>query len=605
MAKHRPPILSPSALYPMSSTHDGDGSVRQLRAEDEVHPAIITALIRRVKLLLIKLIDHEVDEDNITSSEGLIDAKVVTAFHSLGGDFGDAVPYALLEARKMFERDMEKQPLDQEVNRGRAIAAEVIARRLVAHIERKVIEEGLGESGSHFLSLTKKFRRFQSDGDVNVATSALECAIDQKCVKLLSSIEARRATQAIWDGSLVQKYAPSGYAYFEPYEHKDDGAFLAHFDPARLGVPRYSYTINIFLWIFFLAIFTVQTRTFKSFDVFEGILWLMAAGYLVEDASKWVKMGGLGAIEFWTVMDILTDGLLLVAFSFRTASFLSHEKGPVARYELRAFQFLACVAPLIWIQLLKITDGWKYFGSLQVILLRMFKESAIFFTLLIIVMIGFFHAFYALDAADESRVDNAVVKIIDVLTQALLGGADFDLTNDEAFGYPYGHILYYAYCFVTAVILLNILIAFFGTAYSDVVDSADEVYAAFFCQKVISMVRAPDQFVYLPPLNLLEAFVIAPLEWVVSHHTYARINHSVQSVIFALPLMCVAFYESRVARRGGVLALPMLSHEQDDLANAGFSGTEEDPIIPDSHTNSGLQISRTNFDDLVKMLARD
>lgn len=589
----------------MSSTAHDDQPVRQLKAEDEVHPAVITALIRRVRLLLIKLIDHEVDEDNITSSEGIVDANVVAAFHRLGGDFGDAVPYALLEARKLFEKDMDKQPLDQEVNRGRAVAAEVIARRLVAHIERTVIEQGLSNSGSHFLSLTKKFHRFQSDGDVNVATSTLECAIDQKCVKLLSSIEARRATQAIWDGSLVQRYAPSGYVYFEPYERKDDGAFLAHFDPARLGVPRYSYTINIFLWIFFLAIFTVQTRTFKSFDVFEGILWIMAAGYLVEDASKWVKMGGLGAIEFWTVMDILTDGLLLVAFSFRTASFLAHDKH-VAQYELRAFQFLACVAPLIWIQLLKITDGWKYFGSLQVILLRMFKESAIFFTLLIIVMIGFFHAFYALDAADESRVDNAVVKIIDVLTQALLGGADFDLTNDEAFGYPYDHILYYAYCFVTAVILLNILIAFFGTAYSDVVDSADEVYAAFFCQKVISMVRAPDQFVYLPPFNLLEAFIIAPLEWIVSQHTYARINHSVQSVIFALPLMCVAFYESRVARRGGVLALPMLYNEEDELANAGLSGTSEDPIVPrDMQHSAGLEISRTNFDDLVKMLARD
>ncbi len=243
-------------------------------------------------------------------------------------------------------------------------------------------------------------------------------------------------------------------------------------------------------------------------------------------------------------LTLFTDGLLLISFSFRVASFVAHGK-KADSYELRAFQFLACVAPLIWVQLLKVFDGFVYFGTLTVIILRMFKESAIFFTLLALVMVGFGHAFIALDAADESRVDNVVVKIVDLLTQSILGGADFDLTSEDAFGYPYGHILYYAYCFVTAVILLNILIAFFGTAYSDVVDSADEVYAAFFCQKVVAMVRAPDQFVYLPPFNLLEAFVIAPLEWVVSHETYARINHTVQSVLFSVPLMWIAFYESR------------------------------------------------------------
>ncbi len=370
-------------------------------------------------------------------------------------------------------------------------------------------------------------------------------------------------------------------------------------------MPKYSYITNIMLWIFFLAIFTVQTRTFKEFDIFEGILWVMAAGYLVEDASRWVKMGGLGAIEFWTVIDLFTDGLLFTSFCFRVASFVAHNSKKADTYELRAFQFLACVAPLIWVQLLKVFDGFVYFGTLTVIILRMFKESAIFFTLLALVMIGFGHAFLALDAADESRVDNVVVKIIDVLTQALLGGADFDLTNEDAFGYPYGHILYYAYCFVTAVILLNILIAFFGTAYSDVVDSADEVYAAFFCQKVIAMVRAPDQFVYLPPFNLLEAFVIAPLEWVLSHEAYAKLNYSVQSVLFAVPLMGIAFYESRAARNGGSIRLPLLESEEDENTDSMLQGTNEDPIVPEMEGSGGLQISRTKFDEIVSMIQRE
>ena len=568
-----------------------------------MHPAIISALIRRTRALVTRLIDRDIDQARITGAEGLIDNKVVSAFHELGGDFGDAVPYALLEARKSFQRDAEKQPLDHGLNRNRMIACEVLVQRLVAHIERTSFEKSPSNVGSYHMCLTKKFRRYESDGDVAILTSALEAAIDQNCVPVLASIEARRATQAIWDGSLVQKYSPQGYTYFVPYDSKDDGAFLSHFDPSRLGVPKYSYITNIFLWIFFLAIFTVQTRTLKNFDLFEGILWVMAAGYLVEDASRWVKMGGLGAIEFWTIIDVCTDGLLLVSFCFRVASFVAHGKKSDS-YELRAFQFLACVAPLIWVQLLKVFDGFVYFGTLTVIILRMFKESVIFFVLLALVMVGFGHAFLALDAADESRVDNVWVKIVDLLTQSVLGGADFDLTSEDAFGYPYGHILYYAYCFVTAVILLNILIAFFGTAYSDVVDSADEVYAAFFCQKVIAMVRAPDQFVYLPPFNLLEALVIAPLEWVTSHETYARINYTVQSVLFAVPLMWIAFYESRKARNGGSIRLAILETQESDPTHSMLQGTEEDPIVPEMEGSGGLQISRTKFEDVVGMLQR-
>ena len=585
------------------ASFDQHEPLRQLDAELDVHPAIISALIRRVKALVARLIDREIDEKRITGAEGLIDTNVVSAFHELGGDFGDAVPYALLEARKTFERDAEKQPLDHGLNRKRMVACEVLVQRLVAHIERSSIEKRPADSSSYHLCLTKKFRRYESDGDVALPTSALEAAIDQNCVPVLASIEARRATQAIWEGTLVQKYSPHGYTYFVPFDKKDDGAFLSHFHPSRLGVPKYSYIINIFLWVFFLAIFTVQTRTLKSFDLFEGILWVMAAGYLVEDASRWVKMGGLGAVEFWTVMDLFTDGLLLVSFCFRVASFVAHGKKSDS-YELRAFQFLACVAPLIWVQLLKVFDGFVYFGTLTVIILRMFKESAIFFTLLALVMVGFGHAFLALDAADESRVDNVVVKIIDVLTQSLLGGADFDLTNEDAFGYPYGHILYYAYCFVTAVILLNILIAFFGTAYGDVVDSADEVYAAFFCSKVIAMVRAPDQFVYFAPFNLLEAFVIAPLEWVLSHDAYARLNYSVQSVLFALPMMCIAFYESRAARNGGSIRLPLLESEEEDPTTSLLGGTREDPTVPEMEGSGGLQISRTKFEDIVSKMQR-
>ena len=82
---------------------------------------------------------------------------------------------------------------------------------------------------------------------------------------------------------------------------------------------------------------------------------------------------------------------------------------------------------------------------------------------------------------------------------------------------------------VTAIILLNVLISLFSSAYSDVsnafilkfiyltqglkvVDDAEAQYLAFFASKTVSMIRAPDSFVYPAPFNLIETFIIAPLE---------------------------------------------------------------------------------------------
>jgi hypothetical protein len=44
------------------------------------------------------------------------------------------------------------------------------------------------------------------------------------------------------------------------------------------------------------------------------------------------------------------------------------------------------------------------------------------------------------------------------------------------------------------------------------VDDAEAQYLAFFAAKTISMVRAPDSYVYPAPFNLIEVFLISPLE---------------------------------------------------------------------------------------------
>jgi hypothetical protein len=54
------------------------------------------------------------------------------------------------------------------------------------------------------------------------------------------------------------------------------------------------------------------------------------------------------------------------------------------------------------------------------------------------------------------------------------------------------------------VILLNVLVSLFSSAYDDVVEDAEAEYLAFFAGKTIEMVRAPDDFVYPAPTNIIE-----------------------------------------------------------------------------------------------------
>ena len=124
--------------------------------------------------------------------------------------------------------------------------------------------------------------------------------------------------------------------------------------------------------------------------------------------------------------------------------------------------------------------------------------------------IGFLQSLYALDAADGESGGGAIV--INGLIQALLGWAvaailsnttdvvivspylhshitsspDFD-SPSERFGYPFGLIVYYSWNFLATIILVNVLIALFGSAYSDVEGNATDEYLAFFAHKTIDL----------------------------------------------------------------------------------------------------------------------
>lgn len=100
------------------------------------------------------------------------------------------------------------------------------------------------------------------------------------------------------------------------------------------------------------------------------------------------------------------------------------------------------------------------------------------------------------------------------------------------------------------VILLNILIALYNQAYTDITENAVDEYLALFSAKTLQFVRAPDENVFLPPFNLIEIFLlILPFEWWLPKRAYMKLNDWVMMVLY-LPLMVIiAFIETSEARQ--------------------------------------------------------
>lgn len=236
----------------------------------------------------------------------------------------------------------------------------------------------------------------------------------------------------------------------------------------------------------------------------------------------------------------------------------------------------------------------------------MLQETGIFLVLLGLVGIGFGQALFSLDAADGHRVENSGTVVIDTLLSGLLGGGlTFDAV-DEAFGRPFGKILLYAYSFIQILLLSNILIALLNKAYEDVVEDGDDIFSAYFATKAVSLIRAPDQFVYPAPFNLLEGLLIAPLEYVLPRKAYQNLNTIVQTFIFSGPLAIVALYESQVySKPSSTLRLEMLNTYESPThpiaAAIGQDGstTSEDPDAEGQSGNDGLVIAKVPFTKLI------
>ncbi|KAF8204720.1 calcium activated cation channel [Pholiota molesta] len=560
-------------------------------------PDTLTKLVNRLRALTLTLLPVEVAPNTISEpTSRVITPQVISAYRAAAGDFAEALPYCLLRARAEFMWDANHNPADYGENFGRAIACEVLARRIVH----------LAEPDRINAIMSTRYQHRQIDGDKSEMSSALEMAIDQHCTIFLSSTEAQDVVNALWVGDIIQKNNESHDIEFVVYADTREHTFWGHFDPSRLSVPRYQNIFRIVVWLFFLAIYSRAVReplqrldeNHRSLDESEIILYVMALSFIFEDIYKFVTLLRFvtwRAFSFWNAIAFITDSILLSAFILRIIGLVTVDEDKESALRLRSFQILSCVSPFICIEIITIFDGYKYIGTMQICVARMLKESGIFFALLSVLAIGFAQGLYALDAADGST--DPPSSIMNVLLQALLQSPDYGKFASS----PTGLMLYYLWNAVTAIVLLNVLISLFSSAYSDVVDDAEAQYLAFFASKTVGMIRAPDSYVYPAPFNLIEACFIAPWELLpvigLNEKHYAKLNRYVMGAIFFIPLVLIALSESAFNKQEHTW---MENWFRGNDEGEQDSPTARNPIVEDPNC-PGLEISKVPFEELVKV----
>ncbi|SLM36375.1 Polycystin cation channel, PKD1/PKD2 [Lasallia pustulata] len=501
-------------------------------------PAEVTKVALRLKYQIERVVPCELELSKITRANSpVITRKVMSTAREAGGkEYEGCVVYCLLVCKRWFKQQARLEPWDAEMHGARATACEVLAKHL---IETATDQDRLFQA-----TLLKRYSTLNRSVPTP-PSNVVETAVDQHALRIIASAGYQRCIAYLWRGWLVQDEANP--ANFVPWRDRATTAYWPHFDPDRMRAPVYQNAVQIFFSLLFLALYTVAINTINrsgDLDTVEGVLYVMTAGFVFDEASKLWKVGR-HYVGFWNVFNSTLYALLTTSFITRMVA-LGHPAGAEERLRFNrlSYNFLAFSAPMFWMRLLLYLDTFRFFGAMMVVLKVMMRESLVFFALLVIVMVGFLQAFVGMDQADDSKQVTSF--IVQSMVNAVMQSPNFD--GFENFAPPFGIILYYLFTFVVMVVLLNILIALYNSAYSDITDNAIDEYMALFSQKTMQFVRAPDENVFIAPFNLIEIFfLILPFEWWMPKDRYERLNNFIMGVIYSPLLLITAHLETKQA----------------------------------------------------------
>ncbi|KAK0518919.1 Calcium channel yvc1 [Tilletia horrida] len=495
-------------------------------------------------------VDADVDADAGADREA--DAPTSSRRHHLVGtshehalqndDLSGCVVYGLLVCYRFFWRQARSELWDADLHEARMVACDLLAKRIV---------ESYDDDESEFMMEQVLLRRYSVivRGQLSAPANVIERAVDLHTLRVIGSSGYQRTIN--------------------------------------------QNALQLLFSIIYLGLFTAAINTVNpggDLDIVEGFLYIFTLGFIADEVSKFVKIGR-HYISFWNTFNSLLYTILAASFIIRmiALSYPQPDGGPYPKpppdgsdepaplpddprttYNALSYNLLAFSAPFFWMRLLLYLDTFKFFGTMLVVLKHMMKESAIFFALLIGVVAGFLQAFIGLDQVDDNLT--ATQFIIKAMAGSVLQSPDFD--GFDNFAPPFGLILYMIFTFIITVILLNILIALFGESYSSVTENSTDEYMALFAQKTIQFTRAPDENVFVAPMNLIELFLLVlPFEWWMPKQRYEQLNDIVMGIIYSPLLLLTAYLERSEARR--VIANRRKGEEDEDRLEEWEAMAEE------------------------------
>lgn len=510
------------------------------------HQTLRVAL--NLKTLIDKVIPTVFEEKDVVGAHSpVLNRNVVKLAYRAAGGKGEGkegttsykyracLIFALLKVTGWYWEQAETELSDNELYTLRALCAQKLAAI--------IIEETKDDEYLFLGMLCHRYTIHVCQED-SAPVSALELAVDMHSTIVIGASGYQRCIKWLWRGWIVQSSKdPHSYVL---YKGVSSPKLRTHFDPERIKTPAYQNKLEIVFSIVYLVLFSIILNTHQVMstpvDAFEGIFYTFTLGSIVDEVVKLYHVGWF-YLGFWNVFNDIMYAIIVCAIGFRFAS-LSHTGALREHYDEISFRILSCVSPFMWSRLLLYLDAQQFVGAMIVVVKTMMKESILFFFLLGVVILGFLQGFLGLDASDGKS--EATKHIFISLMNAVIGDSGFE--DMEQLVPPYAAILYYVYSFVLTVILMNILIALYSTAYAAIVENATDEYFALVAQKTLRYIRAPDTDLYVPPFNLLE-IVLSPTAFFMSKKNYRTLNHYIMLVIYSPMLLYITVDELANARR--------------------------------------------------------
>lgn len=444
--------------------------------------------------------------------------------------------FCLLKVSGWYDTLADAELANNELYTTRSLFAQMIASTIIEN-----------EKDDKYLFISMLCHRYSitlNDEDSD-PENALELAVDTHSM-IISTAGYQRCIKWLWIGWIVQsKNDPSEYVL---YNDKADTNYFSHFNPDRIQTPLYQNVLEICVALLYLLIYTLVANIDADSDtlnLFETALYFFTLGFALDEFQKFYHLG-LSYLSFSNAFNDLLYTILFISIGFRFGGIYSKIPDHASMYNITSQRFMAIAAPLMWIRMFFFCDLYKFFGVIIIVISTMLKESLIFFFLLSVIIVGFLQAFIGLDQADGKS--DLTYLIITNMLRTVLSGPDFQ--SIERFDYPYGSILYYLYNFLVSVILLNILIALFSQAYSDVVANGNDEYLYQYSTRVLKYIRAPDEKIFLPPFNIIEIFMLdVPLYWWMDKKLFNDICNKILVVLYFPLLLFISNYESKLAKR--------------------------------------------------------